>query len=374
MSEAVTRNRQFSGLLIGPASGAPAWCLSLLVVLLAGLGALLLRGAMPAGDTALVFVPAILFNAVICDLPALIIGCIASAISYNVLFLPPFYTFTPTDPKNAPVLVVFAIVAVTVRKIASRMREEADKARELHKIAERERLQGALLASVSHDLRTPLASILGSASALKLCADRLDEASSRCLIDTIEDGANSLNRLIANLLDMTRLEAGALQLRAGLIDLADIFGSALRRIEPLLPASRIRLALAPDLPDLHLDPVLLEQVFFNLFDNAAKYAPPGSLVNVAAWPAGAEVFITIANTGAGLPPDELERIFDKFHRAALGGGTSPDGGQAGTGLGLSICRGFIEAQGGKITAANLSRGGVVFTITFPILASALAAQ
>ncbi len=365
MTEIVDRKPQLFRLPAGPASGPLAVGLSMLLIGIAGFGALVLRNVMPAGDTALVFVPAILINALICDLPALIIGCIGSVVSYNVLFLPPLYTFTPGDPKNAPVVLVFAIVAMTVSYIASRMRKEADKACELDKIAERERLQVALLASVSHDLRTPLAAILGSASVLKLCGPVMDEASSRSLIDTIQEEANNLNRLIGNLLDMTRLEAGALQLRTGLTDLADILGSALRRVEPLLPASKIRLDLAPDLPDLYLDPVLLEQVFFNLFDNAAKYASRAP-VRVTAWPAGEKVYITVADAGVGLPANELERIFDKFHRA------TNSGGPPGTGLGLPICRGFVEALGGKIKAANQPDGGAIFTITLPILANAAA--
>ncbi len=365
MSEIVARKPQRFRLPVGPASGPLAVCLSLLLIGIAGLGALMMRNAMPAGDSVLVFVPAILVNALICDLPALIIGCIGSVVSYNVLFLPPLYKFTPGDPKNAPVLLVFALVAVTVSYIAGRMRKEADKACELDKIAERERLQVALLASVSHDLRTPLASILGCASVLKLCRPGLDEASLISLIDTIQDEANSLNRLIGNLLDMTRLEAGALQLRTGPTDLADILGSAVRRVESILPASKIRLDLAPDLPDLHLDPVLLEQVFFNLFDNAAKYAASRAPVRVTAWPAGGQVHITFADAGGGLPSGELERVFDKFHRAATGG-------PPGTGLGLPICRGFVEALGGKIKAANQPSGGAIFTITLPVLTAAAA--
>jgi two-component system sensor histidine kinase KdpD len=228
--------------------------------------------------------------------------------------------------------------------------------------AETERLRAALLTSISHDLRTPLASILGSASTLKNYRASLDEAALAELTATIQDEAERLNRFIANLLDMTRLESGATRPKSELVDLADIAGSALARATKVLAGHKIAVDIAPDLPLLSVDPVLFEQVLFNLLDNAAKYAPTGSSVTVQADAANGQIVIAVLDEGAGIPPDDLERIFDKFYRVQ-----AQDRQRAGTGLGLAISRGFVTALGGTIEAANRTdRTGAIFTIRLPV--------
>ncbi|HUB46190.1 MAG TPA: sensor histidine kinase KdpD [Acetobacteraceae bacterium] len=228
---------------------------------------------------------------------------------------------------------------------------------------ETDRLRAALLTSISHDLRTPLASILGSATSLP---GATDDKTRDGLIHNIQDEAERLNRFIGNLLDMTRLESGPLPVKTTLTDLSDVIGSALRRASKVLVDHKVEVRLEPDLPLLDLDEVLVEQAVFNLLDNAAKYTPPGSGIAVGAWRENGRVKLQVADEGPGIPPDDLERIFDKFYR---GGGA--DHRRAGTGLGLSICRGFIEAMGGTITAANRTdRSGAVFTIALPVPANA----
>jgi len=228
--------------------------------------------------------------------------------------------------------------------------------------AETERLRAALLTSISHDLRTPLASILGAATSLRSQRDTLSEESRVELVATIQDEAERLNRFIANLLDMTRLESGAIQPRLEPTDLGDVLGSALRRAGKVLSRHKIGLDLARDLPLVRLDPVLFEQVLFNLLDNAAKYAPAGTNVQIRARRDGDRVRLDLLDEGDGIPPADLERIFDKFYRAQSG-----DRKRAGTGLGLPICRGFVEAMGGTITAANRGdRSGAVFAISIPV--------
>ncbi|MBV9515927.1 MAG: GAF domain-containing protein, partial [Mycobacteriaceae bacterium] len=230
--------------------------------------------------------------------------------------------------------------------------------------AETDRLRSALLTSISHDLRTPLSSILGAASSLASRDITLDPESQGTMLRTIQEEANRLNRFIGNLLDMTRLEAGPLQLRAGLADLSDVVGAVLQRAEKILAADRVKVELNHDIPMLAIDMVLLEQVLFNLLDNAAKYAPPDSLVRLCAWRDGqAWVRLQVLDEGDGIPPADLERIFDKFYRGVRGA----DRGRAGTGLGLAICRGFVEAMGGTISAANRAdRSGAVFTVSLPV--------
>jgi two-component system, OmpR family, sensor histidine kinase KdpD len=232
--------------------------------------------------------------------------------------------------------------------------------------AETDRLRSALLTSLSHDLRTPLASILGSASSLDSYGPRLDEKQMRELTGTIREEAERLNRFIANLLDMTRLESGAIEPRLGPHDLGELVGSALERAAKILAAHRVELDLPADLPMIDLDPVLFEQMLFNLLDNAAKYAPPGSLIRLAAQEDRGVVRLLVIDEGSGIAPADFERIFDKFYRVQ-----AQDRQRAGTGLGLAICRGFIEAMGGTITAQNRrDRSGAVFTVTLPVSAEA----
>ena len=232
--------------------------------------------------------------------------------------------------------------------------------------AETDRLRSALLTSLSHDLRTPLASILGSATSLDSYGARLDERAIKELTGTIREEAERLNRFIANLLDMTRLESGAIEPRATPVDLAELVGSALERTAKILSLHHVELDIPADLPMLELDPVLFEQVLFNLLDNAAKYAPAGSLIRIEAQDEAGSVRLSVIDEGAGIASADLERIFDKFYRVH-----AQDRQRAGTGLGLAICRGFIEAMGGTIVAENRrDRAGAIFTLTLPVPAEA----
>jgi two-component system sensor histidine kinase KdpD len=237
--------------------------------------------------------------------------------------------------------------------------EDIDRARIA---AETERLRSALLTSISHDLRTPLASILGSATSLSSQWGNLDERAREELTGTIQEEAERLNRFIANLLDMTRLESGAIEPRLDFVDLGDVVGSAIRRASGVLACHQIQINLAADLPMLRLDPVLFEQVLFNVLDNAAKYAPPGTKIELRARQDGDLVRLEIEDEGDGIPANDLERIFDKFYRVQ-----AMDRKRAGTGLGLAICRGFVEAMGGTIRAGNRSdKRGALISITLPV--------
>ncbi len=226
---------------------------------------------------------------------------------------------------------------------------------------ETDRLRSALLTSISHDLKTPLAAVLGSASTLRDLSGKLTDAERADLLATIIDESERLNRFIANLLDMTKLESGAIVPNNALHDLHEIVGSALRRANKILSKHHVELRLAADLPMIDVDAVLFEQAVFNILDNAAKYAPVGTTIRVQSLPDASSVCLQVFDEGDGIPADDLEHIFDKFYRAQKG-----DQVRAGTGLGLAIARGFVEAMHGTITAANRAdRSGAVFTITVP---------
>src|SRR4051812_4374525 len=231
---------------------------------------------------------------------------------------------------------------------------------------ESDRLRGALLTSISHDLKTPLASVLGSASTLRDLSPKLSDAERGELLSTVIDESERLNRFIANLLDMTKLESGAIVPNTARHDLGEIVGSALRRAGKILVHHKVDLDLSADLPMLELDAVLFEQAVFNLLDNAAKYAPADTTISIRASQDKDAVALQVMDEGNGIPPDELDSVFDKFYRAQKGDHVRP-----GTGLGLAISRGFVEAMHGTISAANRTdRSGALLIIRLPVPADA----
>jgi len=247
--------------------------------------------------------------------------------------------------------------ALAVERV--RLVEDLDRSK---RTVETDRLRTALLTSISHDLKTPLAAVLGSAGTLRDLAGKLSDAEKADLLASIIDESERLNRFIANLLDMTKLESGAIVPNVALYDLGDIVGSVLRRAGKILGQHRIEVDLAKDLPMVEIDPVLFEQVLFNVLDNAAKYAPAATTIRIQSWQDRNSVGLHIMDEGGGIPLEDLEHIFDKFYRAR-----KADHVRAGTGLGLAIARGFVEAMKGTIAAANRAdRTGAVFTITLPV--------
>lgn len=249
------------------------------------------------------------------------------------------------------------LAAVAIERV--RLVDEVEKARIL---SETERLRSALLTSISHDLGTPLASIIGAATSLRAYGDRYDEVARQELLATIQEEAERLNRFVGNLLDMTRLEAGALEPKIDSVDLVDVMGTALSRTARLLGNHRVEVDVPADLPSLQVDYMLFEQVLVNLLDNAAKYTASGSTVRIAARQQGESAIIEVMDEGEGLSPQALEQVFEKFRRIEAG-----DRQRAGTGLGLAICRGFVQALGGTIEARNRTdRPGAVFRIVLPV--------
>jgi two-component system sensor histidine kinase KdpD len=229
-------------------------------------------------------------------------------------------------------------------------------------VSETERLRSALLSSVSHDLRTPLVSIIGSATALTSSRGKLSEEDREQLSETILEEGERLNRFVQNLLDMTKLGYGALEVKKEWCDLREIAGRALKRLDKLLRFHFVEVDISPHLPPIHVDPVLIEQVFVNLLDNAAKHAPEGTRIDIRARRAGGQVVVDVADEGPGIPEAAREAVFDIFYRVR-----ASDRQIAGTGLGLSICRGLIEAHGGRIVAKAGPEGrGAVLEFTLPM--------
>jgi two-component system sensor histidine kinase KdpD len=223
----------------------------------------------------------------------------------------------------------------------------------------RENLERALLNSISHDLRTPLAAITGALSAILEEGEKLKDASRTELLETAREEAGRLNRFVGNLLDMSRLEAGAVRLRLELCDVQDLVGCALAAVEKRVGDRVVAVLLAPELTLIPMDLVLMIQVVVNLLDNALKYSPAGGRLEITSHCNNGWLYFEVADRGTGVPEQELARIFDKFYRTPV-----PEG-VGGTGLGLSICKGIIEAHGGSIVAKNRAGGGLQVTVKVP---------
>jgi two-component system, OmpR family, sensor histidine kinase KdpD len=274
----------------------------------------------------------------------------------GVLGIKPIGTSTYLSPDQRRILDAFTNqVALAIE--GARLIELS---RQTELLEATEKLQTALLNSISHDLRTPLVSITGALSSLDEASPALDEEDRRNLIETAREEAERLNRLVGNLLDITRLEAGAMQLHREACDVQELIGSALEQIGTPLKNRQVKIEIADKLPLVHLDFVLFSRVLVNVIDNALKYSAPEKPIEIWAQVSRQDLEISIADRGEGIPVDNLERIFDKFYRVQR-----PDN-VSGTGLGLSICKGIVEAHHGSIRAENRRGGGVIFTIRVPL--------
>ncbi len=223
---------------------------------------------------------------------------------------------------------------------------------------ETERLRSALLTSISHDLKTPLAAIIGSITSLRKFWPGFDEPTRDELLGTVQDEAERLTRFVGNVLDMTKLEAQSVAPKLEAIDVAEMLGIVAGDARRALPAQRLKVEVPADLPPALMDPNLFRQVMFNLLDNAAKYGGEGE-IRIATRVTAQGLAIEVADEGPGIPPGDLARIFDKFFRIQVGARR-----RAGTGLGLSICKGFVEAMGGSVVAENRTdRSGALFRVT-----------
>lgn len=250
---------------------------------------------------------------------------------------------------------VAAQVAMAVRR--ARLTDEMGEARIL---ANTEKLRTALLSSVSHDFRTPLGTIIGSATSLLGAEEAYDREQRGTLLHGILQAAQRLDRFTRNLLDITSIESGAVAPHRDWVELGDLLGTALGAAEVSLTGRPVRIDMAPDLPLLRVDFVLMEHVLLNLIENAAKYAPVGTVIDITARQVGDTVVVDMFNCCQPLPSDEqMQRLFEKFYRGSVSA--------EGSGLGLSICRGFMAAHGGTVTAQRDDvRGGIVFSVSFPV--------
>jgi len=327
----------------------------------------LLKGHVPVLSLAVLYLLAIIPVAVAWGLVYAVGTAIASMLAFNFFFVRPLYTFTIEDTKNWFALLVFLVTAVVVSELATRSRRRAEEAEAalsaLRKLTEeRERLAGealeaealrrsdalktALLRAVSHDLRSPLTAILASADALASPGLSLEAEDRLGLAETIRAEATRLDRVVEQLLDLSRLEAGAAEPHRELWHVDELVGQALAGLGA--EAARVRLDIGSDTPPVEVDAAQVERVLANLLENALRYSPPGSQVLLRVERGATELRIHVIDTGAGLPDEQRDALFQPFRRGMAG---------HGSGLGLAIARGFAEANGGRLWAQDDPGGG-----------------
>lgn len=320
--------------------------------------AALMFGRFQLSDLILVYLLATVFVAARFGRGPSALAAVLGVAVLNYLFVPPRFTFAVAEAHHVVTFGVMLVVGLVVGTLTHRAREQAEAAHQAAMQARAETLRSTLLSSLSHDLRTPLAAIMGSASALLVEEERLDPEQRRELARTVYEEGERLTTLVNDILSVTRLESGGVQVHKEWVPIEELVGAALARLGDTVNGRAIDVRLPADLPLAQADPVLLEQLLFNLLDNAVRHTPAGTPIEVVAESESSALRVEVCDRGPGLPPDAERRLFEKFYR----GPGAPSGG---TGLGLTICRGIVMAHGGSIEATDRPGGGSIFRFRLP---------
>lgn len=287
------------------------------------------------------------------------LSAVLGVLAFDFFFVPPYFTFAVADSQYLLTFAVMLLVGILISNLAMSLRRQARLAAEARMHAEAERLRNSLLAAISHDLRTPLAAIVGASSSL--AEDHaLGPDTRRALARDILDSSRRMSELTDKVLDMARLQSGAIVLKREWYPLEEIVGAALAQLKQRLRGHKVGVELPADLPWVSADARMLEQVLLNLIENAVKYSPAGTLILISAVRDGDAISVEVADQGPGLPPGTEERVFEKFYQV------QPEHAAAGAGLGLAICRIIVEAHGGTIRAASRPDGGASFVFDLPL--------
>ncbi len=317
-------------------------------------------------DIVMVFLLGVVVMAVRFGYAASVAATVLSVAALDFFFTAPYFSFAVADTRLILTIGIMGFVALVIsrqteviRRTARMARDRADEAHQAQLEVQKERLRNALLSSVSHDLRTPLAVVKGAATALLDGEDGLAPARRREYLQTISQEANRLDRLVQNLVDMTSLEAGAPRVRKEWQPLEEVVGVSLRRLDEQLDQRTVRVRIAPDAALVAFDATLMEQVFVNLIENAIKYTPASARIDIVAKRVSGGVEVEVADTGPGVPEGQEEAVFEKFNRAGAKG--------IGMGVGLTICKGILAAHDGRIWCEKRAgaEGGASFRFVLP---------
>ena len=303
-------------------------------------------------NIALVYLLAVVLVALRFPRGPVVAASVLNIAAYNFFFVPPLGTFHVDEPQHLLTFIMMLAVGLIVSRLTETVRARAQAQAELAIQAETERIRNALLASISHDLRTPLAVIAGASSGLAERGERMSAQERQALAASIFHQAHDMSELVSKVLQMTRLESGTITLERDWCSIAEIAGAVLRRLKTRLADHMVMVEVPDDLPLARLDATLIEQALANLLENAARHTPPRTLVRLRAQAVGGELVVSVEDFGPGLPEGDPERLFDKF--------------QQGTGLGLAICRAIARLHGGRIWAERLPGVGTAFRFALPL--------
>lgn len=313
---------------------------------------------------ALILLLAVSLLAMVFDIWPVLTAAVFSALLWNFFFIPPVFKFTIATPEDALLFLMYFVIALLNAVLTSKIRKAERKAREKEERELTIKLYNTVLSSLSHELKTPIATIIGAVDALKETPNKLSEQHRSELLTEMEIAGTRLNRQVENLLNMSRLESGFIQPKLDWCDLNELIFQVIRMPELNNGEHDIRFDPSEAMPLFKLDRGLLEQILFNIIHNSVQYTPPGSVITIRAKQQAGNCHLTIADNGPGFPAEALPNVFKKFYRL-------PKSAAGGTGLGLSIVKGFIEAQHGTVSLENRVDGGARFTITIPAEVSSL---
>ena len=346
---------------------------ALVATALATLAGYAMRPRFDIVNIAMVYVLAVLLVAWRFPRGPIVLASVLAVLAFDFMFVPPEGGFSVHDLQYLLTFAIMLGAGLVVAALRASVRRQEQAAAELLLAAETERIRNALLASVSHDLRTPLAVMAGAASSLVEQGEALDADERRALAQNVYASAQRMSDHVAKLLQMTRLESGAIRVERDWVSIDELVGAALRSLAERLAGHRVVVELAPDLPLLFVSAQLIEQALVNLVDNAATHTPPGTVVRLRARLDAATVVVSVEDSGTGLGRDDAERVFAKFQhgvRSAADGATAGsahgDEHRDGLGLGLSICRAIVRLHGGDAWAERLPEGGSAFRFSLPL--------
>jgi two-component system sensor histidine kinase KdpD len=302
--------------------------------------------------------------AVLFDIIPVFITAITSALIWDYFFIPPHYTFQVGSTEDSILLLMYFVIALVNAVLTYKIRQIEKIGRAKEERAHTLKLYDTLLNSLSHELRTPIAAIIGATDNLQSNNRNLTDYNRQELIAEISKASFRLNQQVENLLSMSRLESGFLQPKKDWCDIIEIIYDAVKRIEEHNIPQKITVNVNPDIPFFKLDKAMLEQIVYNLLNNAVQYTKDDSTIDVMAHCYGDALQLEVQDNGKGFPEEEIDRAFNKFYRLK-------NTKTGGTGLGLSIVKGFTEAQGGTVHLQNLPSGGAGFTIHIPAQTSYL---
>lgn len=308
--------------------------------------------------TALILLLTVSIIAMLFDIIPVLLTALLSGLILNFFFIQPLFTFHITNTEDILLFLIYIIIALVNAVLTFKIREAESKARDKEEKEKTIKLYNTLLNSLSHELRTPIATIIGAIDTLKENKNKLSEINQTELLEEIDKASIRLNRQVENLLNMSRLETGMLKLKIDWCDINELIYNAIQKITPIKNNHTISFIPNEKLPLFKLDAGLIKEVIQNLVTNAILYTPKNTIIKIDAWHQSDNCIFSVSDNGKGFPENEIQFAFDKFYRL-------PNTKTGGSGLGLSIVKGFIEAHNGTIKLKNNNNSGANFTITIP---------